>query len=229
MSDAARKLRVVKDTPARRRRPPQAQVAEAIHLRDLKRELHASRIRHGHLPGFATIVRDEFGPAVDPRVVLDEPENIEQMGLPELAATANCYHYQAQQAAQSAVEYASHAGQALLTAKAQLRHGEWGGWLVDNFHGSDRTAQAYMQLASNPQRVADLGPDTSLHEALKALRKPTREPQPKPEPKATTVVANAMDALWNRTPELTADQTRALIGDLRQLADSLEEGLAESQ
>lgn len=63
-------------------------------------------------------------------------------------------------------------GRLLIEAKARVPHGEWLDWLRANFNGSERAAQGYMRLASdpNPQRVAD----TSVREALQKLANPRK-------------------------------------------------------
>src|SRR3990170_1914443 len=85
-----------------------------------------------------------------------------------LAATANREHALARQSAEGMFEHALLAGQALLSAKAGMKHGDWLPWLEANFDGSERIAQLYMKVASNPQRVADLE-DPSLRSALAAV------------------------------------------------------------
>lgn len=102
--------------------------------------------------------------------------------LPELAVLANQYHAEVQGAARGTVEAARRAGEALLTAKEQVKHGEWLPWLRDNFTASDRIAQAYMRIASNPQRVSDLD-ELPLREALKAITSARNDHKPKPERK----------------------------------------------
>jgi hypothetical protein len=85
---------------------------------------------------------------------------------------------QAEGAVRAALERARQAGQLLLEAKAQCRHGEWLPWLSANVRLSERTAQGYMRLAvewerlqANPQRVADL----PLRDALALLAEPQPE------------------------------------------------------
>lgn len=89
--------------------------------------------------------------------------------LDALAVDIRDAHNMVENAARSTVEYAIHAGELLIEAKAQVRHGEWLPWLEANFPGSERTARGYMQVASNRQRVADLG---SYREALAELAEP---------------------------------------------------------
>jgi Protein of unknown function (DUF3102) len=45
------------------------------------------------------------------------------------------------------------AGDRLTEAKSVLAHGQWDGWLSENFELSDRTARLYMQLAEHRERV----------------------------------------------------------------------------
>ena len=80
-----------------------------------------------------------------------------------LAVQINEHHRQCQATMNAGLEHAIKAGQLLLVAKKQCPHGEWLPWLETNFEGSERTAQAYMRIASqlpklagNAQRVADL-------------------------------------------------------------------------
>jgi hypothetical protein len=52
-----------------------------------------------------------------------------------------------------AVEHAIAAGELLIEAKKQVRHGEWLPWLDENVEISERTAQAYMKLARAPGEI----------------------------------------------------------------------------
>ena len=97
----------------------------------------------------------------------------------ELAETANREHALAGRAAVSMVEHAVRAGDALLAAKQQVRHGQWLPWLDANFEGSARTAQQYMRLAGNAKRVAHLPPgEQSLTGALAAIAEPKKKRAP---------------------------------------------------
>ena len=108
--------------------------------------------------------------------------NNELMTTQDLAALAekiNSANHQANETAKKAVLFAVECGQALIAAKAQVKHGQWGQWLKGNCDIAERTAQSYMKLAndypllseSKAQRVADL----SIREAVKELAKP-KEP-----------------------------------------------------
>ena len=46
------------------------------------------------------------------------------------------------------------AGELLLEAKEQVEHGEWTNWVSHNFSLSKRTAEIYMDLASEEKRSA---------------------------------------------------------------------------
>jgi hypothetical protein len=67
-------------------------------------------------------------------------------------------------AAKNAVTRAIVAGEALLSAKAQIeanRYGQWGKWLKANCVVSPRTAQLYMQIAEHKLQIEGVLRDTS--------------------------------------------------------------------
>jgi DUF3102 family protein len=99
--------------------------------------------------------------------------------LEQLKTTANRQHLLVKKSGAVMLDHAVRAGEALVAIKAEVGHGEWGTWLEENFVGSERTAQVYMQLAENPQRSADL-PEPSIQAALRAISRkpPEREPSP---------------------------------------------------
>jgi hypothetical protein len=89
-----------------------------------------------------------------------------------LAAAINEAHRRVEESARAGAEHARQAGELLLQAKAQVEHGAWLPWVKANCQFSERTARAYMRMASNwpvieanRQRAADL----SMREALKLL------------------------------------------------------------
>ena len=92
--------------------------------------------------------------------------------LAGLALEANEAHARAQDCFSRGVEHATRAGKALVKAKAQLGHGEWGRWLSDNFRGSERTAgsrQLYMPGA--PGRPRERGHHPELCQETRALQR----------------------------------------------------------
>lgn len=93
--------------------------------------------------------------------------------LDTLADRINGEHRACERAVVSAVRHAIAAGEMLLEAKEIAGHGNWGDWLRENFEGSERHAQRYMQIASrkdelNPTHVSDM----SLRGALRELAAP---------------------------------------------------------
>jgi N6-adenosine-specific RNA methylase IME4 len=97
--------------------------------------------------------------------------------LDELAAEANRRHGLYETSTHTALEHAWHAGQALIDAKAQLKHGEWAGWLEQNFAGAHRTANDYMAFRReipNSQSTANLAAG-GVDGVLKQLRTERRD------------------------------------------------------
>lgn len=94
--------------------------------------------------------------------IIDSPSPL------DLVIVANEEHRLARLSGESMVEHAIRAGEALISAKAQLEHGQWLPWLAANFDGSEATAQRYMQMAANPARVRDLE-EPSIRKALDAI------------------------------------------------------------
>lgn len=91
--------------------------------------------------------------------------------LPDLAARIRAAHDGARAAAKRSVEHAIAAGELLIEAKAQLKHGQWLPWLRDHCDMSDRTARAYMRVARNKDKLGEIGnvADLSLRGAIGAL------------------------------------------------------------
>jgi hypothetical protein len=86
-------------------------------------------------------------------------------------------HQAAYGKAREALEHARRAGELLLQAKAAVGHGQFGKWLTEHVSFAERTAQAYMRIASNwpaieaakTATVADL----TVRGALSAVRTST--------------------------------------------------------
>ena len=67
--------------------------------------------------------------------------------LPILAEKISRAHTAARRHASKSLEHAIMAGEWLIEAKEQLKHGEWMPWLRDNIDISDRAVRMYMRLA----------------------------------------------------------------------------------
>jgi N6-adenosine-specific RNA methylase IME4 len=135
-----------------------------------------------------------------------------QLALFDLAAIANREHQLALEAGAEMIWHWVRAGEALIKAKAQLRHGEWLPWLTANFEPSEWTARRYMLIASNRARVPDLIEPTQ-RKALEAFGVRSEQERPtieRPAPPAGTYDLVYADPPWRYdapggdTPELRA-------------------------
>src|SRR5215211_4812889 len=68
----------------------------------------------------------------------------------------NTHHHACEAAVGTALKNAVMCGALLAEQKREIPHGEWAGWLGENFDGSARTAQVYMRLHRNREMVAEL-------------------------------------------------------------------------
>jgi hypothetical protein len=144
--------------------------------------------------------------------------------LPKLAEQINAEHALAEAALREGLLHARAAGNLLVQAKSQLKHGQWLPWLKANVRFSERTAQAYMQVAkrwseleSKAQSLADLTFEGGLH--LLAAPK-ENEPTPEPAPKAQALAdlpfqdaASAdkiQDEYHRRREQITADRDQKM-------------------
>ena len=71
----------------------------------------------------------------------------QQGKLSDLAVQINHEHQQAEASLNDGLQHALRAGEFLAQAKVICTHGSWLPWLQREFHGSKRTAQAYMRLS----------------------------------------------------------------------------------
>lgn len=69
------------------------------------------------------------------------------------------------------------AGEKLIEAKTQIRHGEWEGWVKRNFDVTPRTAQTWMRLAEVTNGEKRSAPRFST---LSEFSEPNREPHHRP-------------------------------------------------
>ena len=97
-----------------------------------------------------------------------------------LAGRINAEHRACVGAMNGALGHALAAGSLLMQAKDQVKHGEWGAWVDENFEGSKRTAEIYMRLASRRAEVEAAKAQSAAYLSIAgALRSLTREvPRP---------------------------------------------------
>lgn len=112
--------------------------------------------------------------------LIDKPDDLDKLAMRIKDTAQNTMRH-----ATSATESALIVGKMLMEAKAQVKHGEWDGWVTAHCDMAIRTAQAYMRLAktvpqfdaSNTQRVALL----PLRQAMRAIATdPTAPPKQTP-------------------------------------------------
>jgi hypothetical protein len=73
--------------------------------------------------------------------------------LADLAARIRAEHESVRELLHAVVERAMAAGDLLIEAKAQVKHGFWLPWLSDHVQISERTAQLYIRLAKNRAEI----------------------------------------------------------------------------
>jgi hypothetical protein len=136
--------------------------------------------------------------------------------LGDLVARILAEHEAVGTATRSIIKHAMAAGDLLIEAEKQVKHGERERWYRESCGISPRRAQVYMQLArgraiieANPQRAADL----SIRAALKTLELPkaavARNLKAKPEERASKRPSSALSSLaWSESTP--ADRTAFL-------------------
>jgi hypothetical protein len=90
------------------------------------------------------------------------------------AEQINTHHHACEAAVGTALKHAVMCGALLTEQKRELPHGEWGGWLEENFEGSARTAQVYMRLHRKRELVEEIqnrrpSAHLSIEGAIRAL------------------------------------------------------------
>ena len=109
-----------------------------------------------------------------------------------LAEQINDEHERARGAIRDALTHGIKCGELLTQAKAGLKHGDWGKWITDNCHFSDRTARLYMRLAENREELEKTATiaDLTLNGAAGLLAEPKQETHaklPDDEPRDETL------------------------------------------
>jgi hypothetical protein len=132
----------------------------------------------------------------------------------DLATRINAAHEEVKNSIRRGAEHAIKAGQLLLQAKEIVGHGVFLEWVGEHCHCTPRTAQLYMKLAKEKDKLAPNAKSIShltLTEAMEMLgplkqklaeEKPPRPPAP--DPVAAAITKDALDILrraWNAAGE----------------------------
>jgi hypothetical protein len=104
--------------------------------------------------------------------------------LADLAARINAEHEAAGGALKRSLQHAIAAGELLLEAKDQLKHGQWLPWLKGHCQISERTVRLYMRVAKNTAQIGNVA-DLTVRGAVALLASPLD---------SLTAVATAMAA-----------------------------------
>ena len=95
------------------------------------------------------------------------------LALSDLVTRIEAEHAAVGQAFGSALAHAIAAGELLIEAKRQVKHGEWRPWIEANCKVPARTARHYMALARRKKRLCDENGNVlplSVHDALHAMK-----------------------------------------------------------
>jgi phage N-6-adenine-methyltransferase len=139
---------------------------------------------------------------------VDSPAIVRQVeDLASLAEAINAEHKEVEAAAQSSLEHARAAGEMLLRAKEQCVHGKWLPWQKANLRFSDRTARAYMRIASEWDKLATVA-NLGLRDALQLLAEDEEEGK---EKKTAHVSHNSGENERYTPPEYIA-QAKVVLG-----------------
>ncbi len=134
---------------------------------------------------------------------------LEKPRLAQVEAQLEDHQVKLEAAVRTVFDRAIRIGELLNEAKALVPHGAWLPWLSEHFRGSERTAQAWMQLAREPKSatVADLG----VRGALEALAAPRDGSGPEdPGEEAEEVDGEVVDAEPTRHGPSIMDRLQAL-------------------
>lgn len=103
--------------------------------------------------------------------------------LRALADEINAAHVACERAVREGLARAAEVGRLLLQAKGQVPHGGWAEWRRTHCRFAERTAQAYMRVAKQWDRLGKTATgvaDLSFRGALALLAEPKPEPPPAP-------------------------------------------------
>ena len=87
----------------------------------------------------------------------------------DVASQINREHALFEESMRSSMEHAINCGNLLIETKSNLKHGEWLPWVRLNCAFSEDTAQIYMKIATNTERVRYLDSGSSIRGILREL------------------------------------------------------------
>jgi len=123
--------------------------------------------------------------------------------LPALANEINAEHRAFIGSLTRTAEHGIRAGELLAEAKGQCKHGEWLPWLRQNFEGSERSAQVYMQMYRNRDEIRAKyaeSADLSISGALQEISAPREAP----------------DEAGDGSPEMSRETLKEIEGRLKE-------------
>ena len=152
------------------------------------------------------------------------------------AQEINHLHAEAHAHAETAVKKAILVGQRLAAKKLSLPHGSWTAWVEKNLTFGESMARKYMQVASNQERVTDLGAQ-SIREAVRLLAEVRPEvPDTSDDNLPDTPVDNEPELQpYNNDPDLVKERDEAqraancLNDDVQRMVTELERVNADLQ
>ena len=105
------------------------------------------------------------------------------IGLSDLVTRIEVEHAAVAQSLGAALAHAIAAGEMLIVAKRQVKHGEWRPWLEANCSVPARTARHYMALARRRKRLCDQNGNVlpiSVHAAVEQMKELRGQPMSLP-------------------------------------------------
>jgi Protein of unknown function (DUF3102) len=148
--------------------------------------------------------------------------------LVDLAARIKAEHQAATEAMKRGLEHAFNAGELLLEAKAQLKHGQWLPWL-QSCGISERTTQRYIRLAHHRAAIeskSDNVSDLSVSGALAMLSAPRGRKDGEPYERLIERSADLagewleLESIWGAPDRKTLfEQAQAAVHRIGQLYD----------
>lgn len=158
-------------------------------------------------------------PESQPTLTAQAPEESARTDdtLESIAEEINAAHGMVGSLALSSLDHARQAGLLLIAARKKIDHGGWLPWLEANTSVPERTAQRYMRIAKNWDKISTksaIMADLGVVEAVRLIGQPNDGPQA--EPDGTKPATDYLDRLINDWKRAGADQRTAFLEWLKQ-------------